>query len=195
LENLKNGKQYVGSGVDLKARLSFYYSNSGLDGALTRGKSYIYSAILKHGLENFSLTILEYCDKEKCREKEDCYLTLLDPEYNILPKAGSLLGFKHSDETRALLSSLNKGENNPMFGMTGRTGENHPNFGKPRPEGAGSPAQKIEVFDKETNKTTSYDSLGEAARALNINYRVISNYFRQNQEKPYKKRYIFKKVG
>jgi hypothetical protein len=49
------------------------------------------------------------------------------------------------------------GEQNPMFGKS-----------KPRPEGAGRPSQKIEVFDKEKNQTTTYDSTGAAARALNI---------------------------
>ena len=37
--------------------------------------------------------------------------------------------------------------------------------------------------------------MGEAARALNLpSYLVISNYFKQNQKKPYKGQYIFKKI-
>lgn len=42
---------------------------------------------------------LEYCPAEKCIEREQYYLDLLHPEYNVLKKAGSLLGFKHSDKT------------------------------------------------------------------------------------------------
>jgi group I intron endonuclease len=56
---------------------------------LKRGRSHIYSAILKHGLSNFSISILEYCEPGKCLEREDDYLKLLKPAYNILPKAGS----------------------------------------------------------------------------------------------------------
>ena len=54
--------------------------------------------------------------------------------------------------------------------------------------------KKIEVFDKYTNQTTYYNSISEAARALNINHSVIVKYFNNNQQKPYKGQYIFKKT-
>jgi len=79
--------------------------------------------------------------------------------------------------------------------MFGKTGENHPNYGKPRPEGAGSPSQAIEVFDNKNNQTTTYDSMGEAGRALNIDYNSIVKYFANNQKKPYKGQYTFKKIA
>ena len=66
-------------------------------------------------------------------------------------------------------------------------------FGKPRPEGAGSPSQKIEVTDIKNNITTKYDSISSAALALNIRKSTISIYFARNQ-KLYKNQYIFKKV-
>jgi group I intron endonuclease len=61
---------------------------------------YISRAILKHGISNFSLTILEYCSPDKCIEREDLYLSSVNHEYNILEKAGSSLGYIHSDEFR-----------------------------------------------------------------------------------------------
>jgi hypothetical protein len=71
-------------------------------------------------------------------------------------------------------------------------GENHPNYGKPRYEGAGSPSKVIEVFDNKTNQTTTYDSIREAARALNFpNHQAIFNYIKNNQVKPYKGQYTF----
>jgi hypothetical protein len=33
--------------------------------------------------------------------------------------------------------------------------------------------------------------MSEAAKALNIDVRIISRYFSNNQKKPYKKRYVF----
>jgi group I intron endonuclease len=161
---------------------------------LKKGKSSIYSSILKHGISNFKLEILEYCSPAKCIKLEQKYLDLLQPSYNILKIAGSSLGFKHSDESRAQMSALNKGKNNPMFGKTrskvtrakmsasqmGNTnGQNHPN------------SIKIEVTDLELNTKTTFGSISEAARALNITHCVISTYFRRNQIKPYKKRYVF----
>jgi hypothetical protein len=58
----------------------------------------------------------------------------------------------------------------------------------------GRPSQKISVFDNDNNETTTYDSMYEAARVLNIRWEAIKNYFKQNQVKPYKGRYIFTKV-
>ena len=65
---------------------------------------------------------------------------------------------------------------------------------KPRPEGAGMPSQAIEVFDNKNNQTTSYDSMHEAGRALDIRWTAIKDYFANNQQKPYKGRYTFKKI-
>lgn len=182
------------------------------------------------------MEIIEYCEPEKCIEREQYYINNLPHEYNILPNAGSSLGFKHSEEMVAKLSASKKGENNPMFGKKGndhpsfgkihseetlakmsatqktidRSGAKHPRLGKThseetreklsiamkgksRAKEAGRPSQKIEVFDKKNNQTTYYDSIHEAARALNIRQNVISMYFKNNQKKAYKERFIFKK--
>lgn len=92
-----------------------------------------------------------------------------------------MYGKKHTLETLEKMSAIHQGENNPRFG-------------KPRPEGAGKPYQKLQVFDKDRNVITLYSSISEAAKALNINPRRISMYFSRNQAKPYKKRYIFTKI-
>ncbi|KAG0122093.1 hypothetical protein HOY82DRAFT_575286, partial [Tuber indicum] len=75
-----------------------------------------------------------------------------------------------------------------------RTGKKNPMYGKPKPEGTGKLAQAIKVFDIEMNETTNYNSINEAAQALNIRQTNISNYFNRNQIKAYKGRYIFTKV-
>lgn len=49
----------------------------------------------------------------------------------------------------------------------------------------------IEVVDLTTNVTTTYVSLREAARALNIAHSTIHNYMKSSM--PYKDRYLFKK--
>lgn len=53
---------------------------------------------------------------------------------------------------------------------------------------------KIVVTDLELNTITNYASVHAAARALGIGHNTISNYFKRNQIRPYKGRYIFKKV-
>jgi transcriptional antiterminator len=53
---------------------------------------------------------------------------------------------------------------------------------------------KIKVLDLKLNTTTTYNSIREAARALNINKTSIQNSFYRNQQKPYKGRFIFTKL-
>jgi group I intron endonuclease len=95
-----NGNSYVGSSVNLGRRFLEYFK---ID-YLNRNNMVISKALLKHGYSSFSLEILEYCEPKKCIEREQYYLDLLKPEYNILLNAGSLLGFKHSDEAIAKMS-------------------------------------------------------------------------------------------
>jgi group I intron endonuclease len=66
----------------------------------------IYRALLAHGYDNFKLEILEHCEPSKVVEREQFYLDLLKPEYNIQKVAGSPLGFKHSEETILKLKDL-----------------------------------------------------------------------------------------
>lgn len=119
--NNVNGKSYIGSSQNLGIRLQQYYGKS----LVNTKNSLIYKAILKYGHENFTLEILEYCDKNLTIEREQYYFDLLKPIYNILLVAGSplgrklsldvrikigqsKLGFIHSDETKALMSNLAK---------------------------------------------------------------------------------------
>nr|YP_009574610.1 LAGLIDADG endonuclease [Orbilia dorsalia]QBF58411.1 LAGLIDADG endonuclease [Orbilia dorsalia] len=53
---------------------------------------------------------------------------------------------------------------------------------------------EIEVFDVENNITTTYCSISEAAKKLNIPKSAIVNYFSRNQNKPYKGKYRFNKI-
>jgi hypothetical protein len=63
-----------------------------------------------------------------------------------------------------------------------------------KPEGSGKSSQEIEVFFLNTNEKITYDSVNEAARVLNINHTSIVKYFANNQQKPYKGIYTFKKL-
>jgi len=177
--NLINGKQYIGSSNNLKRRFMEYFNENYL---LKNKSMYICNSLIKHGYSNFSLTILKYCSPDKCLEIEAYYLQSLNPEYNIAKyPTAPMSGRTHSEESKIIISEAKKGEK-------------HPNFNKPRYEGSGRPSQTIEVTDIKNNITTSYDSIGAAARALNINQSSISMFFKNNQQNPYKGRYTFKKL-
>jgi group I intron endonuclease len=143
--------------------------------------------LLKHGYSNFTLEILKYCSPAKCLKWEQLFLDLLKAEYNILKNAGSSFGFKHSAETLAKMRKRKLSEEHKAKISEALKGENHP-------KGAVSPSQQIEVFDIKNNTTITYNSISEAARALNFPPAIISTYFKNNQQKPYKGRYIFRKV-
>lgn len=126
--NLKTGAAYVGSSTDLARSISQYYSLDFIK-KKTQGRSIIYAAILKNKHTNFSLEISEYCEVSGVIAREQYYIDLLKPEYNILKIAGSRLGLKHSEATLAKfrarkhledtlikLREAKKGEKNPMYG-------------------------------------------------------------------------------
>jgi|SRR5437588_12765008 len=109
-----------------------------------------------------------------------------------------MFGKNHSDDTRQKISDAIKGENHPNYGKTlndkTKTKISDALKGKPKPEGSGSPSQQIEVTDITNNTTISYDSIRAAARALNLpSHITISYYIKNNQKKPYKGQYTFKK--
>jgi group I intron endonuclease len=62
------------------------------------------SGLLKHGYNNFSLEIIEYCEPFSLLERENYYFMLLKPEYNISKVAGSpMLGRKHAPQKKLWL--------------------------------------------------------------------------------------------
>jgi hypothetical protein len=108
----------------------------------------IYKALLKHGYSQFKLEILEYCDIEVIRAREQYYLDTLKPDYNILPTAGSSLGFKHTEESLAKIRKhLDKLNAEKSF--------------------------KVEVLDTKTNNITIYDSVRKAAKAIGCDKTTI----------------------
>jgi group I intron endonuclease len=208
--NLKNGKKYVGSSLDIRRRMYNYYDAK----YLVRYKSMIICrALLKHGYSNFSLVILEYCEPANLIGREQHFINLIKPEYNILKKAGSSFGFKHSEETLAKFRARRHSEESKIkISEAQRKNDNPARFkeghkhseettikisdamkGRKKSVGAGKPSVQIEVLDLETGTKTTYYSMSEAARALDITQSTITRYFSRNNPKPCKGRYIFTK--
>ena len=105
LTNNITGATYVGSSVNLARRLRQYYSPGFLKKEILKNNSIVYKALLKYGYFNFKLEILEYCSREDLIEREQYYLDMLEPTYNICKLAGSSLGRETSDFTRRKLKA------------------------------------------------------------------------------------------
>ena len=89
-----------------------------------------------------------------------------------------MAGKKHSENTIKKMSVAKQGKNHPMFN-------------KGRIERVGSPLTppglvKLEVKDILTNEIKIYESISEAAKALDIRQSAISLYLKGNQKSTYK---------
>lgn len=89
--------------MNLANRFRQYLRQSFLKYEIKKNNSKIYRSLIKNGYSNFKLEILEYCDKNIILNREQYFLDKLSPYYNILKKAGSNLGFKHSEDTKELM--------------------------------------------------------------------------------------------
>jgi len=118
--NKINGKRYIGSSINLSGRFLHYFSIA----YISTINMLIYKALLKYGHENFSLSILEYCDLADVIDREQFYLDTLKPEYNTLDLAYSSGGFKHTENSKRKMQDF----------QTNRT--NHP-----------KPGYKLKVLD------------------------------------------------
>lgn len=106
IRNLVNGKRYIGSAVRIKSRWATHVSelNSG-----KHGNRYLLSSWRKYGPSAFAFEVIENCEKSSLIEREQFWMDLENPEYNLSPTAGSCLGVRHSDEVRRKRSERNKG--------------------------------------------------------------------------------------
>lgn len=110
IENLLNGKKYVGSAKNIDKR--WYQHKYTLNNNI-HDNLYLQKAWNKYGENNFKFMIIENVDFQKLIEQEQYYIKLYDVcnrkcGYNLAPNAGSSLGFKFSNESRIKMSNAKK---------------------------------------------------------------------------------------
>jgi group I intron endonuclease len=106
-----SNKFYVGSSIKLTDRLLDYMQPAYLGQQTNRP---ILRAIVKYGLINLIFVILETCRVTDVLQREQYWLDLLEPEYNLSPTAGSTLGVTLSEETKAKMSAIKQGALHPQ---------------------------------------------------------------------------------
>lgn len=197
--NIESGKKYVGSSVDLYRRFMQYYNIK----YITRASksSLICRALLKYGYSSFKLEILEYCETSVLIEREQYYIDLLKPEYNILKVAGSLFGYKHTIESLKKMSEISRNKSEETIaklreaalGRTYQHTEETKNkirdmmLGKKHTEETKEKLRliqsnrtvhpvkglNIQIKDTLTGEITLYDSLRNAGKSLNTSHSSI----------------------
>jgi len=160
--HLANNKSYIGSSINLGRRLRSYYNPIFIT-HISRKNMIINKALIKHGYSEFKLEIIEYCDPKELVKREQYYLDLLSPKYNVLKFAYSSVGYKHTQET---MVKVNK---------------NLVNFNI-------SKSINVKVTNLETNVLQEYASIFfqkmEAAKYLNTNRTTLTKYILNS--KPFK---------
>jgi group I intron endonuclease len=152
---------------------------------------HLQSAFTSYGLENFTFCVVELysVDPEVALETNKAKLLVLEQKhldwlfslpaelrYNFNPIAGSSLGYKHTDDTRAQISDSKSGALNPMFEKThteetraqmsesqqlvDRSGANNPMYGKTHTQ-----ETRVKISASMTGKTHSEETRAKMSDA------------------------------
>ena len=145
---LANQRRYIGSAIDITKRQTEHLR-------MLRGNYHdntkFHRAWNKYGEDQFIFSIIEFCSERSLIIREQYYLDgwlgAQDPSqfrikaFNLTPTAGSQLGFRHSAETKRLLSQQRQGSKHPNYGKntTEQAKEKMRDklLGKPRPDISG----------------------------------------------------------
>ena len=111
ISNNVNGKCYVGSIIHLDQRRKQHFSRLEHNKHVNK---HLQNAYNKYGREAFEFEVLEIIDiddsiKDNLLMREQFWIDNLKPAYNILPVAGSNLGYQHTEETKQKISNSTKG--------------------------------------------------------------------------------------
>jgi group I intron endonuclease len=171
--NSINKKIYIGQAKDLGTRKSGRIVRYLRPAFLKNNKkdiSNIKKAFIKYGSQNFILANLEYCSVNLLDNREQYWLDLLSPEYNILKFEKSSRGFKHSSTSLMKMRGIR-----PNFKLT----DSHK-------AAIGFAARKENrIYDhrfKDTNSKREgfavyvYDSLGKLVNTFNSIIRLKKHY-------------------
>jgi group I intron endonuclease len=115
ITNNRNNKFYIGSSVDIHARWATHkYLLSGNK----HTSKHLQNAWNLYGESDFTFSIIEEIETDKLIEREQYWLDLnktyeSENGYNILRKAGTTLGFEHSEETKLKIGLSAKGKPKP----------------------------------------------------------------------------------
>ncbi len=164
LTNNLTGFRYIGSSKNLAKRFVTYFSNILLQKITQKSKSIISSALLKNGLSNFRLDILEYCDSKDVVSREQHYIDFLNPEYNILKKAYSSLGYKHTEETLEKMKTVPR---NKFSEETLKLLQSH--LAKINLE----KGYQVIVFDNNTKIAQTFDSIRKASESTKLDTKSL----------------------
>lgn len=188
LFNKINGNIYIGSSINLQVRLRNYLNTTFLKNKKNINMP-ITQALLKYGVDNFAVLIVEYVNVDNLTIQETYYITKFLAYYNVLKQGYSSIGFKHTEETKILLSDLAKnrkhsdktktliaralvGENNPFYN------KNHSVESKLRIIEAKS-AYPVYIYNSFRKLLVIFPSVNTLAKLINSNHSSIVTFIKK----------------
>jgi group I intron endonuclease len=176
----------VGSSANLGYRFSRYFSFNYI--SYPKVNMLINKALIKYGYANFSLEILEYCDPALVISREQYYMDLLKPVYNMAKIAGSPLGYKHTAESRAKMGGIRSAAHAPPENLRSAALKFHSNGDGFYPEvraiisqgvvnfNIRTKGKKVVFTNLETQEIFIFVSIRDAALKMKLDRRTINKY-------------------
>lgn len=117
IQNIKNDKFYIGSTIDFDKRINvhFYKLKRNIHHSIIFQRAYN-----KYGREVFKASVLEECNLDTLKEREQYYIDTLKPQYNVSKSSKCpMMGRKHNEETLKKFKQRPKfeGEKSHRFGV------------------------------------------------------------------------------
>ena len=204
--------------MDLYRRFMQYFNIKYI--TRTNKSSNICRALLKYGYSAYQLEILEYCEPSLVIMREQFYIDIINPEYNILKLAGSLFGYKHSPESLQKMADIAKNRSAETIAKLreaalGRTfkhkeetkiklrdimlGSKHSEASKEKMSAYQSnrinhPVKgfSTRVEDTQTGAIFLYNSLREAGKGLKSNHKTVK--YNLDTGKLFRSRYLITSI-
>jgi group I intron endonuclease len=149
--------------------------------------------------------ILEFCDRSDAISREQYYIDLCKPEYNILKIAGSSLGYLHTEDALAKLresrSNWTEEQKAKLIAHLKVHNSSADQIEKSRQrmiEYNKSKGKVVEVLDTKTKEVSFYSTIRQAAEAIGCVHGTIllaEKAQKQGVSRLIKKRYLVKVKG
>jgi group I intron endonuclease len=183
ITNKINGKFYIGKTV--KSLPTRFYNHC--YSAIKRNSTtYLHKAIRKYGKDSFVIEEVEICESD-LGDREMFWISHLNPHYNqTLGGDGGILGFKHTEETKNLLSEKRKGkytgEQNPFYGQhhTQKTKQKLSKMRKGQPSPCGF-AGKSHREESKSKTSQTLKNNPNVKRVKVFQYDIEENFLREFQ--------------
>jgi group I intron endonuclease len=212
IQNIENGKIYIGSAVHIteRWRLHKVHLRNG-----NHHNKHLQAAWVKHGEDSFRFGVIEYIeDKDMLLEREQYWIDqngVYDrgKGYNAAPVAGSMLGFKHTEESKERLrkvgfprghSPWNKGKK--MEGeylknfLESMKSEVMKKTRRKKSDGfKHTDATKKKISEKGRGRPCSEETRKKHAKAMTGKKLIMPIGWKENQIKAWEKRKLEGKVG